>query len=563
MRKLTASALILVLLLSGLPAFAAERSIQLTIDGQPVAAQGGAPYAKGNEVMLPLRSVANQIELKVNYDASNRTVSLSGPALTASFAVGDHVAVLGQQELSFGSASVLRDNRVYVPLSFFTEVLGLSGEYDAAAGTVSLASRQVTPEARAEQVVQLLAAGSYEQLWQDYFDAKIQQSVPAAALGAGWQQIETLSGAYTAIRSIDVQQTGTSTAVIALLAFEKSDVKLNLQFDPSQRISGISLQPVAAAVETPQGLIEEEITVGEGTDYPLGGTLTLPEEANAPLPAVILVHGSGSSDRNEAAGGYAPFRDLAWSLAAQDIAVLRYDKRTYAHGKSFTPEQAAQLTVKEETVDDAIAAAELLKQDPRIDASQVYVIGHSLGGMLAPRIDADGGDFAGLILLAGSPRPLWQIIYDQNVDAIAAMSDDDPAKAASTALIEAELKKAESLASLSAEQAKATTVFGIPAYYFKEMDQFNISEYAAKTTKPVLVLQGEDDFQVKPETDYAAWKKVFDGKSNATFKLYPGLNHFFIAYEGPGKGTVDEYKQPGHVSEKVMQDIAEWIHKLK
>ncbi|WP_020619558.1 alpha/beta fold hydrolase [Paenibacillus daejeonensis] len=563
MKRLTASTLVLVMLLTALPAFAADSSIKVNIDGQTVTTQGGHAYTSGNDVMLPLRSIAVELGIKVAYEQATRTVSLTAPLLSTSFKVGGHTAVMGEQEMSFGHASVLRNDRVYVPLSYFTQVLRVAAEYDRAAGTVSLASRQLAPEMLAEHVVYLLSSGDHEQLWQDYFDPQVQQGIPLAALGTVWEQLETASGAYTAIRSIDAQQTGDSTSVAVILAFELAEMKLSLQFNTNHQITGISFQPVIADIETPEGLVEEKITVGAGTNYPLEGLLTLPENAEGPLPAVVLVHGSGPNDRNSAIGANAPFRDLAYGLAEQGIAVLRYDKRTYTHGRSYTPEEAALLTVKEETVDDAITAAELLKQDPRIDAAQVYVIGHSLGGMLAPRIDADGGDFAGLILLAGSPRPLWEIIYDQNADFIASMSDSDPAKAANEAWLEAELLRAQSIAEMSMEEAQATTVFGMSAHYFKEMDQFNLSQYADEATKPILVLQGEDDFQVKSETDYAAWKTLFDGKANATFKLYPGLNHLFIAYEGPAKGTVDEYKQPGNVSPTVLNDIAEWILNLE
>ncbi|WP_372629621.1 alpha/beta fold hydrolase [Cohnella sp.] len=299
----------------------------------------------------------------------------------------------------------------------------------------------------------------------------------------------------------------------------------------------------------PDSLIEEEIVVGAGTKYPLPGTLTLPKNASGPLPAVILVHGSGPNDRDETVGLAKPFRDLAWGLAEQGIAVLRYDKRTYAHGQSFTPDMLASFTVKDETVDDAIAAAKLLKADERIDASNVYIVGHSLGGMLAPRIDADGGDFAGLALLAGSPRTLWEIIADQNAAIIATMEEGNPAKTASEALVAAEVEKAKSLAGLTDDEAKAQTLFGIPAYYFKEMDSRGADQIAARLTKPVLVLQGEADVQVYADKDYVQWKETLKNNDKASFKLYPGLNHFFAK------------SADGKVESQVIQDIADWINK--
>lgn len=350
--------------------------------------------------------------------------------------------------------------------------------------------------------------------------------------------------------------------VVSILGFEQMNMKLTLTINRTGLLTGILIQPAPLDGEAPAGVTEETIIIGETSRFPLEGTLTLPKNAAGPVPAVVLVHGSGPSDRNETAGAYTPFRDLAWGLAEQGIAVLRYDKRTYTHGSSLTAEEVAGITVKEETVDDAIAAAGLLKRDARIDETQVFVIGHSLGGMLAPRIDAEGGDFAGLVLLAGSPRSLWEIVYDQNASFIAAMKDGE-AKAANEVWLETEYKRAQMIANLSAEEAKSSTVFGIPATYFKEMDAHSTRDYAVKLTKPLLVLQGDNDFQVYSDKDFLEWKKLFQGKENVSFKLYPDLNHFFVKYDGVGKGTLDEYNYPGHVAQEVINDVASWILKNK
>ena len=168
-------------------------------------------------------------------------------------------------------------------------------------------------------------------------------------------------------------------------------------------------------------MISEKITVGAGGKYPLKGLLTLPDDTATPVPAVVLVHGSGSSNMDEKVGKLTPFRDLAEGLARHGIAAIRYDKRSYAHGLKMVLSKGNPITVKEETIDDAILAAELLRSDRRIDPEKIFIIGHSMGAMLAPRIDAEGGNFAGLILLAGSPRKLEEIMADQVAESLASM----------------------------------------------------------------------------------------------------------------------------------------------
>ena len=154
---------------------------------------------------------------------------------------------------------------------------------------------------------------------------------------------------------------------------------------------------------------EREVTVGAG-EWALPGTLSVPV-GQGPFPAVVLVHGSGPNDRDETVEKNKPFRDLAWGLASRGVAVLRYEKRTRQHGAQLAG--VKNFTVQQETVDDALAAAELLRHTEGIDPKRVFVLGHSLGGMLIPRIGARDPQLAGLIVMAGAAKPLEDIILEQ------------------------------------------------------------------------------------------------------------------------------------------------------
>lgn len=115
-------------------------------------------------------------------------------------------------------------------------------------------------------------------------------------------------------------------------------------------------------------MISEKIVVGEGTEYPLNGLLTLPEGLSGPAPAVVMVHGSGPSDMDEKVMKLTPFKDLAEGLAERGVASVRYDKRTFAYARELMKNVGKDMSVWEETVEDAILAACLLKNDPRIDS---------------------------------------------------------------------------------------------------------------------------------------------------------------------------------------------------
>ena len=307
-------------------------------------------------------------------------------------------------------------------------------------------------------------------------------------------------------------------------------------------------------------MIEERIIVGENTKYPLKGLLTLPADATGPVPAVVFVHGSGASNMDEKVGKLPPFKDLAQGLARQGIASVRYDKRTKAHGFKLLMDKSQEVTVKIETIDDAILATELLKKDPRIDSEKVFIIGHSMGGMLSPRIDAEGGDYAGLIIMAGSPRRLEEIILDQNEAALRAT------KGFVNWIVQKQVAKFtamfDGMYDLSDEEAKKRKMGGgTTLYYFKEMGEHAAPGYLTACEKPILILQGEKDFQATAEKDFAAYKHLLEGRDNVTFRLYPGLSHGFVpSVYGDIMKAKQEYNVEQHIGEEVIADIANWIH---
>ena len=300
-------------------------------------------------------------------------------------------------------------------------------------------------------------------------------------------------------------------------------------------------------------MIQEKITIG--TDFQLDGILTLPDNITEPVPAVVFVHGSGSSNMDEKVGKMTPFKDLAEGLARHGIASIRYDKRTYKYG--FKMARKGGITVKEETIEDAVFAADMLRKDSRI--GKIYIAGHSMGGMLAPRIDAEGGNFDGLIIMAGSLRNFEQILKVQFADMLS------QSKGIKKWILEKQtakiMKGFENLDTISDDEAKKRKFGnGVTMYYFKEMESFRADEYLKNCEKPVLIMQGDKDFQCKAEIDFAAYKKLLEGKENVTFHLYENLNHCFVpSVYGVISKAQQEYNKEQHIGENVITDIANWI----
>ena len=309
-------------------------------------------------------------------------------------------------------------------------------------------------------------------------------------------------------------------------------------------------------------MYREKIVIGEGTEYPLNGLLTLPDGATGPVPAVVMVHGSGSSNMDEKVLKLTPFKDLADGLAAHGIASIRYDKRTFVHGRKMMKANAAGMTVREETIDDALLALAMLRADKRIDSENLFILGHSMGAMLAPRADAEGGDVKGLIMMAGTPHRLEDIVIRQ-----LNQSRGTNLLLGLVTRLEGKYfaRKFDGLYELSDEEAKKKKFAGnITLYYFKEMGQKTAADYLLESSKPVLIMQGGRDFQVLADDDFKAFRELLAGRDNITYKLYPELNHAFVTaiYDDILKAS-KEYGVERHIGEDVIADIAEFIHAQK
>lgn len=338
------------------------------------------------------------------------------------------------------------------------------------------------------------------------------------------------------------------------VSFEKSVLDFRVVFDGDGHLAGFFIVPHAEpprALEPAQGR-ETGVRVGEG-EAALPATLTLPA-AEGPFPGVVLVHGSGPHDRDETIGPNKPFRDLAAGLAERGVASLRYDKRSYARPGDLVALGDA-LTVHEEVVADARAALRVLRERKEIDASRVFVLGHSLGGTLLPRIAAAEPRPAGLISLAGSTLPLPEKILTQT-RYIASL--DGEVSAQEQARIDAVERSVRSLREALDGRAPPpeTSMLGAPFGYYEDLDAYDPPARARELGLPILVLHGERDYQVTLE-DFERWSRALGGKPFACLATYPRLDHLFRAGEGPS-GPAD-YERQEPVDPAVIGDIAAWI----
>ncbi|MGH9676908.1 MAG: alpha/beta fold hydrolase, partial [Candidatus Acidiferrum sp.] len=391
------------------------------------------------------------------------------------------------------------------------------------------------------------------------FDATMLKVLAGDKLESTWKSLETKMGPFKKRLGDRAEAAGQYDFVYVTCEFEKRKTDIRVVFDKDKKIAGFFAQttPKPTEFSVPSyadrtAFSEEDVIVGKGSDWPLPATLTLPK-GPGPFPAAILVHGSGPHDRDETIEANKPFRDLAWGLASKGVAVLRYTKRSKEHGKKLM--SLPSVTVQVETIDDAKAAVALLQSKSAIDPQRIFIIGHSLGAFAAPRIGEQEPNLAGIALLAGNLRPLEDLIVEQFAYLYSLQGDLSDSDRDRLDKIKKSVAKVKG-SGLTAETPKSELPLNVPATYWLWLRAYNPSATAARLSMPILILQGERDYQVTM-ADFAGWQKALAGHKNALLKSYPALNHLFM--RGSGKATPDEYNKPGHVAKEVIDDLAAWI----
>ena len=405
------------------------------------------------------------------------------------------------------------------------------------------------PATRAVQLLDHLQAGRVDDA-ESMFTPQMRAAVPAAKLRALWQSLGDLQqrgdarvSTQQGLQMVEVPLQFASAALIAQIAV-----------DPQDNIAGLLLRPAPAAKApapaADAGFLEMEFSVPQQRGA-LPGTLALPK-GKGPFPAVVLVHGSGPQDRDETVGGNRPFLDIARGLAAHGIAVLRYDKRTLARPQDFQQ----PFDIDDETTNDAIAALTALAADPRIDGRRVFVLGHSQGGMLAPRIARHWPQARGVVMWAAPARGLLDLLPEQNRYLLGLDGDITAPEQAFLDTLDAQIAAARS----DVPAAANTLPLGVPQHFWKSIEAVDARADAKALRKPLLLVHGGRDFQIT-DTDWALWQAALKGRNDVAWKRYPALNHIGVA--GTGPSSLKEYTQAGHVDDQLVDDIATWIEAQK
>ncbi len=430
--------------------------------------------------------------------------------------------------------------------------------------TATATTTAVDPNAltdRAVAFVGLLADGAFADA-HDQIGEEAAEALSETRLRDAWQQVTGAVGSFRQVDTAEYRGRRDGVAfVVTVGAFTDGRRRLVVGFRGAEIVTFL-IRPAETADWTAPAYTEEAaitertLTLDAPGGCQLGATLTLPVEGGAAeeattVPGVVLVHGNGALDRDATVGPNKPFKDLAWGLATRGVAVLRYDKRTNACEVDL-----ADVTIDDVTTDDAVTALERLRTVDRV--GDVFVAGHSFGGLLAPRITARDGSVAGVVLLAAGPtRPIADAILAQRHH-LARL--DGTVTDAERSQLDRTRAVAEQIRELDIGDDEVVAGLGGEAYY-RSLREYDAVETAAGLDVPTLVAQGEQDWQVTPEADFRRWQSALGDEPTVEFVSYPGVNHLF--QPSTGKATRREYTAPDtHVTEQVIADLAGFVTRV-
>ncbi|GFG17210.1 hypothetical protein IFM5058_08356 [Aspergillus udagawae] len=338
---------------------------------------------------------------------------------------------------------------------------------------------------------------------------------------------------------------------------------------PSGKIIGLRVLPLqAAGMSAPWQLppyAAEDITcipltLGKGL-YRVAAELILPTSVKTARkhPCIVFIGGSGPMDKDSTIGALKPFKDMALGLANRGVASCRFDKFTCTIAGRVLMRQST-TTLTDEYVYHVRHAIRKARQHPSVDNDKIFLLGHSLGGLIAARLATTDPSVAGCVLMACPAQPLYrcairQLRYFKSLDESGGPpSDDDTSKTIEALEKQAEIADAPTL-------TKSTPAiqlpFGLGPGYWLQYREFNPIQSLQSSECPVLVMQGARDYQVTVNDDYAAFYAKFQDSRNVHFRLYEKLNHLFVP--GEGKCTPAEYDIGGSVDVAVVDDIERWV----
>lgn len=411
-----------------------------------------------------------------------------------------------------------------------------------------------------DSTIQLFKTEQYETIYNSGDSLFRRRSTPDR-LQSVWESLATINGALKEVGATKYLFLDTLHMTTTKLKYKNGAVGLRLVFSLNWEIAGLFIVDAEPMYSIPTyantfGFYEIKIPFG-GDKYKGEAILTVPITEKK-YPCIIIVGGSGPTDKDLTFGPNRIYKDFAWGLANKGVASLRFDKRTKAYfGKIMEEHKAGNYyTIEQEYLEDIKTLVDRISKKTQIlNPNRIYLMGHSQGAGLMPLLLKQNKKVAGGIMLAGNYSSLTDLMLYQS-DYLMPLQ----AKTAADTAVFENLKRQV----LNAQQPNLHKTIpndslppSYPFSYWNYLSKLDLHAMALKNNKPVLILQGQRDYQV-PFSEYKKWEALLNGKSNYMFASFEKLNHLFL--EGTGKSTPAEYFNRSNVPEYVIDEIVKWIN---
>lgn len=419
-------------------------------------------------------------------------------------------------------------------------------------------------------VIHLIQNDDFEGL-HSKFVIPLRWLLSAQTIQDGWRVIRREAGPIVDIGDCVISAGWLTTTVKVAIQFKYTSLALvltktkggilGLRFVPKPS-AGFAIDWRQPIYVDPAGFTEVKLQVG--STFKTQGTLTLPrDDDHKKCACIIMLSGSGPCDQDSTVGSIAPFKDIAQGLSCAGIATIRFDKVTLAHPRRWN---SSSMTLTDEYMDQAASAVMQAQASERIASESIYILGHSLGAVVAPRVAQCFPRLVrGVILMAPPARPLYHCAIGQ-MRHLAEVRARDGADAKDREESETAIRRME-VAAVLADQpdlprsTKAALLpFGVGAAYWLDYRSYMPMQMAKELGKPLLILQGARDYQVTVEDDYDSWRSALEGHSQASTKVYDEMNHLFV--RGEGLASPQEYEAGGNVDPQVIEDIMRWVESI-
>jgi fermentation-respiration switch protein FrsA (DUF1100 family) len=416
--------------------------------------------------------------------------------------------------------------------------------------------QDITPMQISDSVYIWLTTGKYDQIEKHWNQSWLTESkiTDLAEQYAGiWEQLIKQYGKFQYITDYaELDSSSNGVTIIRNFVFENDSIGVKVSVNKNNEIVGQFFVPAIVLNYKDADYVDtskfEEFDIAFAEFNNITGKITIPKNINKKVPCVVLVHGSGPNDFDESAYGRKPFRDIAYGLSSNGIAVLRYNKRTYLN----KIENINNFTMDDETINDAVSAVDFVKNNYTDKIDKIYVLGHSQGGYAMPRIAKKSKTAAGFISIAGNSRPMPELIKEQYnyFNDLFGMDED---------ILNKIIKDSDFILSgnFTKDTPTDSLLFNTPAPYWLDLKNYNPVKEFQKEKRPILFIQGGRDYQV-PMKDFKLWQDGLSKNKNCKFVLIEELNH--ILQEGEGRSVPSEYQEPINVSKKIIDNILVWIN---